>query len=122
MNETATTKSFAQIWTEAAIAAKDAGEAAKPTPMNVVGHGQHYHVPEGPCGFAWVQLYCKGNARSFVLWLKKQRIATKAYPSGFMIWISDFGQSMERKQAAAHAMAKVFRDHGIECFPQSRMD
>ena len=37
-----------------------------------------------------------------------------SYYGGVCIWISQFGQSVDLKYAYANAMAKVFRDAGIE--------
>lgn len=116
------TPTFNELWKEAWEAGMKAGDDAKPTPMNVVGHGKTYHVPEGACGFAWVHLPYKGDNRKLVNWLKKAGFAKKAYPTGFMIWVSEFGQSIARKEAAARAMANVFRDHGFDAYAQSRMD
>jgi len=129
---TTTATNFDTVWKEAYEAGIAAGEAALPTPMNVtradpttgkpVPGATVYHVPEGACGFAWVTIYAKGDNRKFVNWLKKAGHARAAYPAGFWIWISEFGQSVERKAAMARAMAKVFKAYGFECYAQSRLD
>ena len=81
--------------------------------------GRTWSVPEGPCGFAWVQI--KGNT-SFGRWAKKSGLASSAYPKGLMFWVSYGGQSMERKEAYARAFAAVLRENNIEAYADSRMD
>ena len=106
-------------WYEAAFAKAvaaglAAGNRSEPVPMvvnemagmsNVVK--QSYYVSEGACGFAWVNV-SPGNS-PFANWLKKTGIARKSYYGGVDIWISDFGQSVDRKEACASAMAKVLQ-------------
>ena len=38
------------------------------------------------------------------------------------MWIGDYGQSMQRKEAYAYTFASVLQKHGIECHGMSRMD
>jgi hypothetical protein len=78
--------------------------------------------PEGLCGFAWVKV-TPGNS-SFAKWLLKQKIVSGgAYGGGVDIWVSAFGQSYERKDAYAQAMAKVLVEElGIKAYAQSRLD
>jgi hypothetical protein len=78
----------------------------------VVGH-------TSVCGFAWVKF--AGNT-AFGRWAKKQGLATKAYPNGLMIWVSQFGQSMDKKETYAREFASVLESHGITAYAQSRMD
>ena len=121
---------FEQAYTKAQSAGGAAGNAATPTPM-VVGQPTTlfggeidrtkpmYHVPEGACGFAWVKVM-DGNS-SFARWLVKNKLARKAYGRGVEIWISAHGQSIERKQAHARAMAEVLRaELGVKCYADSR--
>jgi hypothetical protein len=83
--------------------------------------GKSWVVPEGPCGFAWVNIYPATS--SFARWLAKNGHASKAYGGGMQIWISDHGQSMQRKEAHARAMAEVLtRDLGVTAYAGSRMD
>jgi hypothetical protein len=122
---------FEAAFAKASAAGKAAGEAAKPTAMMMVEPSNPlnansvpkamWHVPEGACGFAWVNV-SPGNS-PFANWLKKNNLARKAYAGGVDIWISDFGQSMERKEACAYAMAKVLKEElGVNCYASSRMD
>lgn len=108
---------FHAAFAKAVDAGLAAGAAKKPTPMIVTQHSnplndnsppvKEWYVPEGPCGFAWVNV-SPGNS-PFANWLKKNKIASKAYGGGVDIWISDFGQSVEQKEACASAMAKVLQ-------------
>jgi hypothetical protein len=75
---------------------------------------------EGPCGFAWVHV--RGAGSSFGRWLTKENLARKAYGGGLDVWISDYGQSMARKEAHARAMAETLRAGGIDCYSGHRMD
>ena len=44
------------------------------------------------------------------------------FRSGLSVWVSEGGQSMERKEAYARAYADVLRAAGIEAYAGSRMD
>jgi hypothetical protein len=55
-------------------------------------------------------------------WLKAQDKGHKGYNGGWEVSIHDFGQSLERKSAAARAMAAVLVKHGINATSDSRMD
>lgn len=122
-------KDFSPIWQEAVEAGHKAANEAIPTPMTVVEHSnplndnspvrQTYHVPEGVCGFAWIRT--KGNT-SFGRWAKKHAGFRKSYPSGISFWVSEFGQSYERKMAFATAAAKVLKSHDIEAYAGGRLD
>jgi hypothetical protein len=122
---------FEAAYNKAAEAGRAAGEAAKPRAMMVVQPSDPlnansvpnamWHVPEGACGFAWVTV-SPGNC-SFANWLKKQKLARKAYGGGVQIWISAFNQSVERKEACAQAMAEVLRaELGVTAYAGSRLD
>jgi hypothetical protein len=120
--------SFEAAYAKAAAAGKAAGEAKKPRAMMVVQPSSNPHVPkamwhepEGMCGFAWVNV-SPGNS-PFANWLKKNKLARKAYGGGVDIWISDFGQSVERKEACANAMASVLKEElGVNAYSSSRLD
>lgn len=123
-----------QNWRELFDRAHAAGMAAlkshTPRPMTVVGHTnplddsspvrEAWHVSEGVCGFAWVVIH-PGNC-SFACWLRKNKIGHKHYYGGWEIWVSEGGQSMERKQAYAQAFAEVVKTAGIKAYTGSRMD
>lgn len=119
---------FEQMLVKACDAGLAAGQAASPNPMTVYEAdpisgqpcGKSWYVSEGACGFAWVTIY-PGNS-SFAKWLVKNGHARAAYRGGVQIWISEHGQSIERKSAHADAMAKVFREAGHKAYAGSRLD
>ena len=86
-----------------------------------------YFVEDGVCGFAWVSVKPEniGNTRLG----KQERRALEAvgfrkndYEKTYLLRISDFNQSMQKKEAYADAYAKVLRGHGIRAYSGSRMD
>ena len=87
-------------------------------PMAVVDGSTRYIVEGGVCGFAWVTMPARGAhvaaAKAFG--------ARKGYPKGLTIWVSHFGQSMQRKETYAYAFAKSLRNVGIDAYSDSRMD
>lgn len=121
---------FQAIYEEARQAGMNAGNSKIPVPMVVCEHvdplndnspiaRQYAPVMGGVCGFAWIKF--PGNT-AFGLWAKKKGYARKSYPTGLSIWVSEFGQSMEKKEAFAYAFAEVLRKHGIKAYAGSRMD
>ena len=121
-----------EIYTEAHSAGMAAGHGCTPTPM-VVGTPttplgddidytkDTYYVADGLCGFAWINI--KPARGKFVTWLKKADIGRKDnYYGGYTIWVSEFGQSVTRKENYARAFAKVLGDNGITAYNMSRLD
>jgi len=119
-----------QIHKLATDAANAAAAACTPTPMmvgtpatpwgNSIDRTKPaYYVSEGPCGFAWVKM---GGNTSYGRWAKKAGLASKAYGWGVSISPSISTQSAERNEAWARAYAQVLRQHGIECYVDSRLD
>ena len=98
-----------------------AGRECRPIPMVVsTAAGIEIEcVDDGACGFAWVAF--AGNT-AFGRWAKKEGIARSHYPSGLCIWVSEFGQSVDRKAAYAGAYAQVLRNSRIDAFADSRLD
>lgn len=112
---------FKNVMNEAEVAAFNAGTSCKPEPMVVVdGTGRSYYVSEGVCGFASVII--TPATSSFVKWLKKNDIGSKHWKRGWQIWVSQFGQSYDRKRAYARAMAEVFNKHGFKSHVESNLD
>jgi hypothetical protein len=123
---------FAAVYERAYAAGMAAANAAVPTPMVVyeaagpTGNaakpgGQSWVVPQGVCGFAWVTVR-PGNS-AFAKWLQKNGLAKPdSYAGGMKVWVSQFGQSMELKEAFANAMAKTFTEAGFTAYAGSRMD
>ena len=122
----------AMIYAEAHSAGMAAGHGCTPTPM-VVGtpttplgndidySKETYYVADGMCGFAWINI--KPARGKFVKFLKDNNIGRKdSYYGGYTIWVSGFGQSLDRKSAYARAFAKVLDDNGLTAYPMSRMD
>ena len=118
-------KTPSEIYSEAHSAGMAAGHGCTPTPM-VVGtpttplgddidySKKTYYVADGLCGFAWINI--KPARGKFVTWLKK------ADNGGYTIWVSEFGQSVTRKENYARAFAKVLGDNGITAYNMSRLD
>lgn len=121
---------FQAIWDEADKAGKQSAQATIPVPM-VVGTPttplgsdidftkETYFVSGGVCGFAEINF--AGNT-SFGRWAKNAGLASKSYTGGLYVWVSDYGQSLQLKEAYARAFASVLRNYGIEAFASSRMD
>ena len=109
-----------------------AGRDHTPTPMQVGG----YTIPDGPCGFAWVRVKCTGKGAAFINGLKKEGLASanincfdpkvvwerSTSQPGYMFWVSDFGQSYERKLAMARAMGNHLREAGLPAHAGGRLD
>ena len=112
---------FARVWREAWEAGKQAALRHKPRSMIVMdSNGTPIErVDEGLCGFAWLNV--PGNT-SFGKWLRKRDMARPDYPTGLSVWISDYGQSYERKKVHAQVMSGVLSHYGIECRARSRLD
>ena len=77
-----------------------------------------------PCGFAWVRVL--PATQPFGRFLKKAGIVDSAsYGGGYTVFDAcgnRYTQSMFVKEAGTKAYAKVLRDHGIECYAESRID
>lgn len=116
---------YTAIWAEAEAAGRAAGVACSPRPMFVgqyIGGVLHIVdvVDDGACGFAWVKIR-PANSK-MARWLKAQNKGYKSYSGGWDVSIHEFGQSVERKRAAAVAMADVLRANGIAATPHDRLD
>jgi hypothetical protein len=109
-------RSFGGWWVEAHEAGMKAAAEVTPTPMVVRGYAP---VEGGVCGFAWVKFPGVGK---FAAWAKRTGRARKGWPKGLTVWVSEFGQSMTRKEAYARAFAAVLREKGVEAYAESRMD
>ena len=84
----------------------------------IIDGSTRYIVEGGVCGFAWINVPAKGCH------VKEAKLfgARKGYPKGLTIWVSHFGQSMQRKETYAYAFAKSLRSVGIDAYSDSRMD
>lgn len=125
-------RQYIKIYAEAQEAGRKAANDCSPAVMVVEEHSdplddsspvvKSYTVPQGMCGFAWVRVR-PANCR-FANWLKALDLArTDTYAGGVVIWISDHGQSYERKRAHAKEMAKVLREKlGVKASHEARLD
>ena len=131
-------KSFEMICNEATEAGKAAVEKLQVVPM-IVGQGTSlfsndidrtkptYYVADGVCGSAWVDVFPanKGNTRAGK---EERKILESAgfrkndYTKTHQLWISDYNQSMQKKETYARAFAEVLRTNGIKAHSRSRMD
>jgi hypothetical protein len=100
-------------------------------PMTVVQHSnmlddnspikKSWYVEDGVCGFVWVNI--KPANTSFAKWLVKNDYAKKdSYYGGITIWISQYGQSMQKKSEFAKAFSTIINEYGFKSYADSRMD
>lgn len=125
------TAECSDLWVRAHSAGLRAGYDAIPQPMTVVSREdplndnspvrQSWYVPEGVCGFAWVNVRPANS--SFARYLKQCHGAHKAYAvGGVELWVHNFGQSYERKLAYARAFADVLNEAGVKAYASGRLD
>jgi len=123
MIETTTAKpteiDFLALHKKAHEAGHKAATARIPQIMTVTDGTRLWAESEGLCGFA--EVCFKGNT-AWARWAKSIKLAEKRFGGGFSIWISDYGQSYERKDAYAEAYAKVLKTNGIHAYAVSRLD
>lgn len=110
---------YSEIHNDCHAAGIAAGIKCRPIPM-MVGEAksifsneidytkQTYLLDEGACGFAWVTIH-PGNSKLANAY-KKLGLARPAYGGGVQIWVSEFGQSIDRKEAYAYAYAKKLKE------------
>jgi hypothetical protein len=133
----APTTTCLDLYLEACKKAIIAGMNNKPTPMSVVRVGLDNQplpnekpsiVMEGPCGFAWVTIRPARGA--FVKFMKSIDKGRNGYYGGYEISTNvieretgvNFGQSYERKMAAAEAFAETLQAWGINAVAEGRLD
>lgn len=125
------TAEFQALYEAADLAGSFAAAALTPTPMYVgqpttpLGSTLDWSKPVervegGVCGFAWVKV--TPGTSAFAKWLKATKGAYKSYSGGVDLWVSGYGQSMQRKEAYATAFAAVLTAAGYTAYAQSRMD
>ena len=124
-------KEFPRVWKEAVEAGRKAGAAVQCRPM-IVGtpttpFGNDVDttkpteiVADGVCGFGWIVIRPANSA--FAHWLNDNRIGSLHTYGGWYVGISEFNQSLTRKEACAEAMAKVLNQYGIKTTADSRID
>ncbi len=112
-----------EIYMQAVNAGLKAVSELEVQPMVVIDEDRKfsYFVSDGACGFAWIQI--KPANSKFVKYLKEQGIGRKSiYEAGYRIGVSEFNQSLQKKEAYANAFAEVLQKHGINAVSNSRMD
>lgn len=120
-----------ELFNQADAAGRAAVAAFTPVPMvvgNAIGFSSQIdyskpteYVADGVCGFAWVNV--KPGNSAFANWLKKSgKGRSDSYYGGVTIWVSDFNQSMQKKEVYANAFAEVLKNAGIKAYAASRMD
>ena len=123
MTTTQQTNTVAEVAEMAHRAGLAAGNSVIPTPMVVVNSTTEQIVDivdDGLCGFAWVTIRPARGA--FVNYLKAKDWGSRGYSGGWEIWVSNFNQSMTRKEAYAKAFAAVLQNYGINATAGSRLD
>ena len=102
---------------------KIAANEAQDQPFDIVNraNGKTCRVP-GMCGFGWVKI--KPANCKFAKWMKANGYADiDTYQGGMSYWISDYGQSYEKKRAYAYAFADQLKRAGMKkVYPGSRLD
>jgi hypothetical protein len=128
---------FQEIWDEAVKAGRDAVAKLSVVPMVVQEHKNMLDdsspvvysevVMDGCCGFAWINIRPASKAGRndcpFVTWCRAHGIGRyDDYAKCWNIWISDYNQSMQKKETYADAVANVLYKNGIKAYSGSRMD
>ena len=102
-----TSRTSKSRWADDLYNAHTAGIAAvnalTVTPMTVVGRDRTYHVEGGVCGFARVEVRPRTSA--WAKWLVLNGWRSSDYFRCVTLNISDFGQSLQRKEAYGAAFA-----------------
>lgn len=124
-------RKFQILYNEARIAGLEAGKLQRVIPMVVSQHvnllddrtpiTESYFVESGVCGFAWINI--RPANCGFANWCRKKGLGkTSGYQGGLNLFVHDFGQSLQRKEAFAHAFAEVLSKAGITAYGNSRID
>lgn len=118
------------LYTAAHNAGNAAVESATITPMIVQQRAnplndnsdlvKQYYVDDGVCGFASVIVKPANSA--FAKFLTLNCGARKSYYGGVSLSVHAFNQSLQKKEAYAHAFARVLNEAGINAYVESRMD
>lgn len=123
---------FKALFEKARAAGLASGNACVPVAMRVVERENPFNdaspikkdygvYADGACGFAWINV--KPGNSAFARWLVANRYASKdGYAGGVSFSIADHRQSLAKKEAHAHVMARVLREAGIKAYSNSRMD
>ena len=124
-------KAFYLLCEEADKAGKKAADEKQVVPMVVNQHEnmlddsspvkKSWLVDQGVCGFAWINV--RDGRKPFSRFLKKFGYGrTDSYYGGITIWVGDYGQSLQLKEAYAYAFNSVLHEANIDSYASSRMD
>jgi len=99
-----------------------AGKSVECQTMVVAGGGKGYIVPDGPCGFAYVNIKpANSNVAKAMIEILGARKSD--YYGGVLLSVHEFNQSVTRKGAYARAFAKVLLKSGVKkVYSWSRLD
>jgi hypothetical protein len=111
---------FKLIFELADFMAKAEVGAVIPTPMVVYDGGHEWFVADGVCGFAWVTIR-PSNCAAAEYAQKELGWKVDDYSDDMRLWVSNYSQSMQRKEVYAHKFAKVLNEHGIQAYSDSQM-
>ena len=81
---------------------------------------REYFINDGVCGFA--NVIVKPANSKFAKFLVANGLGRKSFSGGVSMSIRDFNQSLQKKEAYAHAFSRVLNDYGIKAYAESRMD
>ena len=129
---------FNDICVKADAAGKAAVEKAFIRPM-IVGQEKGFmsgkidyskpveFVEDGVCGFAWVDIYPQHKGTTTLGKMERKVYEACGFKKAFESkkyykWISDYNQSMQKKEAYARAFAEVLRANGLKAYSGSRLD
>ncbi len=129
-------KGAMDIHSEAYQAGIHAAKACRPTPMIVQQHAsplndnskviKEWICDGGVCGFAsiWLKATTPEN-RAFINGLKKLKVnpyQKNSYQGGYSYYVHEGGQSLQIKEAFAHAYVEVLHKYKLTAYIDSRMD
>lgn len=126
---------FGKVFAEAQQAADKAFDECVPVAMAVQSSGlfeefdwkkPYSVVADGVCGFAWVNVYVDGRSKAAKV--MKEFGLRSDYYGGYNFWSGDVSpkarssQSLQRKEAACEAFARVLSKYGYKVSVGSRLD
>ena len=106
------------LLTKAEEAGRTAATMMTPPVMRIEGYAP---ILDGPCGFAWVNVK-PANGQVAKALVAAGMARKNSYAGGVTVWVSEYNQSMARKEAHARAFANVLKNAGIAAYAGSRMD
>ena len=119
------------IYQMADKAGQEAVERLQVRPMVVTQHSnpmddnspieRSWFVEDGICGFSWINI--KPAHSKFAKFLLVSGLARKdSYNGGVTLWVSQYNQSLQKKETYAYAFSETLRRYDIKAYAGSRMD